>query len=379
MEDAVIAGMEDDIFPGAVMLVGQNNRTVAMRVLGNRQLEPERVPMTPDTIFDMASVSKVMGTATATMLLIEDGKLSLDTRAADIVTQFAAADKGEVTIRDLLTHTSGLQSYTQWRLAEDRRTEEMSQADALIATIADLEKRYPTGEAYIYSCLNYLTLARVNEVVAGESQEALLRRRVWEPLGMHDTTYFVPEEKHARLAPAFRANSPRNPGDIHDPLAHYHRATEQHCPGNAGLFSTARDVGRYCRMILNRGEVEGVRVFQPETIDLMTAIHSNLPAHGSDNGSPVPRALGWGVYTGGSFGSSQAPAGSFIGHTGYTGTSFWIDKNSGTYLVLLSNAVYSAGSASPRTQSVRRRVTSALVRALYPEAMYEVEEIAAAN
>jgi len=368
MENAIRRGIRDDIFPGAVLAVGRNGYLVEHSSYGLRESGDHPHAMSTETIFDMASVSKVMGTATMTMLLIEDGKLSLDTRAADVIPAFAQQDKGNVTIRDLLVHSSGLAAYTQPALAEEKRAEGMSQAEALIEHIASLNKRYPTGENYIYSCLNFLTLARVNEAVAGESQDAFLRRRMWAPLGMVDTTYFPTEDQIARMAPTFRRGSSRPEGTIHDPLAYYYTDSQSNCAGNAGLFSTARDTALYCQMILNRGELGGVRVMKPETVDLMTAVQSNLPAFRADGeGNAVPRGLGWGVYASAPYASAEAPEGSFIGHTGYTGTYIWLDKNTNSFVVLLANSTYSSGGQSPRTQSVRRAVTQIMTRALYPD------------
>lgn len=368
MESAVLEGIKDGVAPGAVLNVGRQGKVIEHKAFGNSQLTPEPVDMSTDTIFDLASVSKVMGTATMATLLLEDGTYTLQTRVADIIPEFAQNEKGDVRILDLLTHQSGLKAYDNWREAENMRTETMSQSEALILRIASLEKSYPTGEQTNYSCLNFLTLARVNEVAAGESQQSFLTRRVWEPLGMKDTTYVLTDAQRARVAPTFAGEFPegRQLGSTHDPLAYYYGSTMEHCPGNAGLFSTAADMARYCQMILNRGELDGVRVMKPETVDMMTSVHARLPNFRGADQEPrgsVTRGLGWQVHSGPPWAHPAAPEGSMIGHTGYTGTFIWLDKNTKSYVVLLANAVYSKDP--PQMTGPRRGVTRALMEHTY--------------
>ena len=157
-----------NVTPGAVLLVGKDNMIVYEKAYGNRRLRPHIEPMTADTIFDLASCSKVLGTSTMAMLLIQDGKLQLDTKVADVLPQFAQNEKGNVTVWNLLTHTSGLPAYCDWKEAEKLRGNKTPD-DALIDYISSLKTKYQTGEYYIYSCLNFLTLARVNETIAGET------------------------------------------------------------------------------------------------------------------------------------------------------------------------------------------------------------------
>lgn len=367
MDQRVETAISRDITPGAVLLVARNGRILNERAFGYRRLEPQREPMTLDTIFDLASLSKVFGTATATMLLLEDGKLHLDDRVAQYIPEFAAEGKDDVRIFNLLTHSSGLKAYDDWKAAEKERGS-LTQADALIQRISRLPKLYPTGQYSVYSCLNYLTLARVNEVAAGESQHHLLRRRVWEPLGMKDTGYLLTREQLARCAPtALKSDGTRMLGETHDPLANYYQSTEQHCPGNAGLFSTARDLSIFCQMILNEGAYGGQRVFKPETIRMMTSPQSTLPTYDPKTQGPggnSRRGLGWIVYLDTPYNHPAAADGSFIGHTGYTGTYAWIDKNSGSFIVYVANAVYSKDP--PQINDSRREVTTAFLEGLYP-------------
>lgn len=372
MEAKVHEAIAEGITPGAVLVVSREGHLVEREAIGNKSLDPLEVPMTTDTIFDLASLSKVIGTATTTMLLIEDGKLTLDTRVADVLPEFAQHEKGDVTVKDLMTHSSGLKPYDSWKAAEEMRQPEESQNSALYRRIASLEKQYPTAEYINYSCLNYLTLARLNETAAGESQHSLLKRRVWEPLGMNDTGYLLTEEQLSRVAPVFKGELPegRAYGSTHDPLAYYYGSSMDHCPGNAGLFSSAPDIAKYAQMILNKGELNGVQVFKPETIELMTSLHAELPHYDGADAPPGEiwhRALGWHLYSDPPYTHPNAPKFAFIGHTGYTGTYIWIDMNSNSFILLMANAVYSKDP--PKITPTRRAVTGILVDYIYGDEM----------
>lgn len=363
MEQRVQVAIERGATPGAVLLVAKDGQIVKFRAYGNRQTDPD-VPMTLDTLFDLASVSKTVGTATATMLLLEDGKLRLDDKVAAFIPAFAANGKGDVTIRDLLTHRSGLKDYMDVNKVRANVLSPIP-SDNLIENIAALPKLYPTGEYTVYSCLNYFTLARINEIVAGESQEALLRKRIWKPLGMSDTGYTLTEEQKKRLAPTFRSAAWK-PGMIHDPLANYHGVSSAHCPGNAGLFSSARDLAIFCQMILNGGTYGGVRVMKAATVREMTAPQSTLPEFDVKKNGPGPlqrRGFGWIVYREEPYISSAAPDGSFIGHTGYAGTYLWVDKCQKAFIVLLTNAVYDHDP--PQIQEYRKEITRDYLEGLY--------------
>lgn len=350
--------------PGAVVAWGHRGRYSIMAV-GNRSLDPD-VAMTEDTLFDLASVSKVVGTATSTMLLFEDGLLTPQMRVAERFPAFAQNGKEGVTVEDLLTHRSGLQAYDQPAKAEANRGGR-TQADALLDHIASLKPVYDRGQRIEYSCLNFLTLARVNELTAGRSQQSLLAERVWGPLGMVNTTYRLTDEQRARVAPTFRPlPSTRTAGDVHDPLAYYHQSTDEHCSGNAGLYSDAHDLARYCQMILGEGEyVDGqgkaVRVLQADTVRTMTTLHAELPARRGDD--TLRRGWGWMVFHDTPWTHPAAPTGSFFGHMGYTGTFIWLDKNSDVFAVVLTNGVYLQDP--PESTPLRKAVVRAMNEAVY--------------
>ncbi len=363
LDDKVDEGIHEGVYPGGVLLAGHGDEASRIIASGQSRTEPVPEPMAENTIFDLASVSKVMGTATMTMLLIEDGKLALDTRVSEIFPGYAANGKDDVMVRHLLTHSSGLKPYENWKRAEEKRGED-TQDQALFNQIASLEKRYPTGEHILYSCLNYLSLARLNEAVAGESQQEFLTRRVWKPLGMKDTTYHLTEEQHSRLAPPFR-EWPDGSVRIHDPLANYYSVGEDHCSGNAGLYSTAADMGLYCKMIVGEGELNGTRIMKPQTVEKMTTVHATLPKYiGKDKkGDTWNRALGWHAYSDWPWTHPAAPAGAVIGHTGYTGTFLWINRETKDWIVFLTNSVYSKDP--PVTSTIRKRLTAVMLEEEY--------------
>ena len=366
MDEIIKEAIDKKDAPGAVLLIGKDNKIVYGKAYGNRRVQPFQDPMTRDTIFDLASCSKVLGTSAMTMLLLQDGKIKLQTRVADILPQFADKDKGDVTVWNLLTHTSGLPPYCDWKEADKVRGDK-STDQALIDYISSLGKRYPTGEMYLYSCLNFLTLARINETVAGESMHSFLKRRIWDPLGMKSTGYLLTPEQIGRTAPTSTGQSLNGVGIVHDPLAHYYKATEKHCPGNAGLFMSSGDMAVMAQLVLNKGIYNNVRIYQPETIDLWTRPHITLSEYDAKKepdhkGDLNRRALAWINYQDPPYTTKKAPDGSFIGHTGWTGTYIWIDKFSKSFLIFNTNTVHPDGE--PKIHPYRKRVTEVLVQSL---------------
>ncbi len=329
------AAIREQAFPGAALVAGQADRILWARGYGRLTFDEDSPPVRLDTIFDLASVSKVAGTSTAAMLLLDDGRLRLEDRVADIIPGFEKGGKRDVTVQDLLTHTSGLKAYETWQRVEEKRQPGEHPADALLRHYAALQVSYPPRTRIRYSCLNMQVLARVVEKAAGERMEDLLIRRVFAPLGMNDTRYNLDAAQIARTAPSLRLqDGSLLQGTVHDPLARYHGSVE-HTPGNAGLFSSAGDLSRFCRMMLRGGELEGVRVLKPGTVHRMT---SNLaPAATGET-----RGLGWGIYGPGPYASASngTDATRAVGHTGYTGTFVWLDKRTKAYVVLLTNRTF---------------------------------------
>jgi CubicO group peptidase (beta-lactamase class C family) len=249
-----------------------------------------------ETVFDLASLTKVVATTTAAMLLIEQGSLSLDDRLGTYVPAFEGRD---IRIRDLLLHRSHLPAYLKPK---------SSTPDEILKEFAACKPEKPQ---YTYSCLNMISLGRVIETVTGVPLSEYVKKNVFLPLGMKDTSY---DPDPARCAPT----TPEIRGVVHDPLARAYM-TADHRTGNAGLFSTGDDLAKFCQALL-RGTI-----LKPETVRLM---FTPVPGESLDQ-----RGLGWDVF-------ESRPWAPGVGHTGFTGTLLWLNPEKGRFLVLLSNRTY---------------------------------------
>ena len=363
--------------PGVVVVAGVGDRVAFTGAWGNKQLRPAPIAMTADTIFDMASCTKVVGTTTAIMLLVDDGRLSVEDPVSRWIPGFTGGGREAVRIRDLLTHTSGVVEYT----GSDelvRRSGYGGDPDALLQKICSLPLAYATGRGWRYSCLNMILAARCAEHAAGRSLHEFLTTRVFGPLGMKDTGYRLTADQIRRTAPTGRVVTgsdgyldaagalvpPWNGGGpfvkriVHDHLACFYQNAD-HCGGNAGLFSSGPDLAIFLRMILNRGSFHGVRVIKPETVDLFTRRQS--PA------GVTAWCFGWGLLGGFPWtpDPDAPPDRRAIGHSGYTGTYVWIDKSAGLWAAILTNRVHADDSDASKRAVVdlRRKILDTLVKA----------------
>lgn len=311
---------------GAVLLVGYEGEEYGPVAYGWAQVEPEneKRPMREDTIFDMASCSKVMGTTTAALMLLDRGEIRLDDPVSLFVPEWKGEGKEKVRLRHLLTHTSGLPAW------KDLHSRGQGPAE-VIAEICSMPLEYRTGEHVVYSCLGFILLGEIIQRVRGQRLDEFLAEEVFEPLAMPDTMYCPPASLRPRIA-ATEIKPDRSGvlvGEVHDENA---RAM-QGVSGNAGLFSTARDAGRFCRMYLQGGTLEGVRILSPAVIE--AAIRSYTA------GLEEERGLGWLLRGDGRFSSAGDLMSPFAyGHTGFTGTSIWIDPERDLYVILLTNRVH---------------------------------------
>jgi CubicO group peptidase (beta-lactamase class C family) len=332
------AQVEREGFPGAALAVGRGGGLALETGVGRIRWDGGAV--NPDsTIYDIASLTKVVGTTTAVMLLAEDGKLDLDAPVSRYVPEFSGGAKDRVTVRHLLTHTAGLPAGAgTWG----------TQVEARARLIATPLKTAP-GKRVEYSDVGFVVLYVVAERAAGEPIPQLLERRVFGPLGMESTT-FRPALDCRSCAPTAWTGTAEIVGRVHDPTA---RKLGGENAGNAGLFSTARDLGRFAAMMASGGELDGVRVLKAETVERFTA---RQPGAGT-------RALGWDTRDERGVGAAGlAMSEGAFGHTGFTGTSLWVDPDRKTWTVLLTNRTY-----APRTtvaiQKVRRTVHEDVVHA----------------
>jgi uncharacterized protein YbbC (DUF1343 family)/CubicO group peptidase (beta-lactamase class C family) len=318
--------------------VVRNGKVAFRKAYGLRSRRPDEEPMTADTVFDLASLTKPVATATSVMVLLEQGKLGLSDRVARHLPEFAQGGKDRITVEQLLLHTSGLVADNPVDDYKDGRPKALERVFGL-RPVAE------PGTRFVYSDVNFIVLGELVGRLGGEPLDTFARKHVFEPLGMRDTTFRPGKALAARAAPTEQREGRWMRGEVHDPRAYLLGGVA----GHAGLFSTADDLAVFAQMILAGGTYAGRRVLAPEAVRLMTAPR------------PVPgglRALGWDMQT--RFSSNRGdlfPAGSF-GHTGFTGTSIWIDPTSRTAVLFLSNRVHPDGKG--QINRLRGRVATSV-------------------
>ena len=375
--------IKDKKLPGAVVLVGHKGKIVFRKAFGNRSLVPTVEPMTVDTIFDVASLTKPVATATSIMILVEQGKLRLSDTIGMYIPDIDDANAKKVTILQLLTHTSGYRP--DFDLGE-----KWTGREGMLAALKKEKLRNPPGTKFVYSDIGFIVLREIHERVVKSlsrvgpsnyfSSGLRLQGDLFLPIGMRDSSFltlgktpeltpemaegrysqrYAPTEnirgQNSYLGSSFEGDDKTGNqilrGQVHDPTAFRMGGIA----GHAGLFSTADDLARYCQMILNNGTLDGRRVLSPQTVALMTR-----PVVVSEDGAT--RGLGWEINT--SFSANRGelfPLGSF-GHTGFTGTGLWIDRVSQTFVVFLSNRVHpdGKGDVGPLRAKVSTVVASAI-------------------
>ena len=355
VEEHINAAIAEKKTPGAVLLVGRGNRIVYQKAFGHRAVSPASEPMTVDTIFDLASLTKVVATTTSVMQLVEQGKVRLSDRVATFIPEFDKYGKRDITVLHLMTHVSGLRPDVD--VAHDWKGYETA-----IALAAEEIPTARPGERFVYSDINYFLLGEIVHRVSGEPLDEYVKKHIFAPLGMRETGFNPPAALRPRIAPTELCTAYGWPcegadrsmlrGIVHDPTARRMDGVA----GHAGLFSTAADLALFCRMLLGGGALNGTRVLAPLTVARMTS-PSTPP------GQRNVRGLGWDMDS--AFSSNRGellPPGSF-GHTGFTGTSLWIDPTTGVFIVFLSNRVHpdGKGDVTPLRARVATTVAAALV------------------
>lgn len=360
--------IKDKKFPGAVVLVGHKGKIVFRKAYGNRSLVPTVEPMTVDTIFDLASLTKVVATTTSIMILIEQGKLRLSETIGKYIPEIQDDQVKRVTIQQLMTHVSGFAPDFDLK-------EKWTGREGMLQALYKEKLRTPPAVKFVYSDINYIVLAELIQRVTGQNVDQYSRANVFKKIGASETTFLpigpapslvpavlsriAPTEnvrgQNSYLGSTFTADSATGNrilrGEVHDPTSFRMNGIA----GHAGLFSTADDLARFCQMLLNGGTLEGKRVMSAASVARMTA-----PIVVSESGDT--RGLGWDINT--AFSSNRGelfPLGSF-GHTGFTGTSIWIDRVSQTFVVFLSNRVHpdGKGDATPIRAKIATVVASAI-------------------
>ncbi|MDZ7413179.1 MAG: beta-lactamase family protein [candidate division KSB1 bacterium] len=331
-DSLVLQAIRNQEIPGAVLLVMRHGRVVVHKAFGNCQLVPVPRPMSEDMIFDLASITKPVATATSVMILVEQGKLRLEDKVKLFVPSFTpyidehGASGEDACIWHLLTHTSGLPPYTNADSVA-KRYGSPCRTDSLVAYISRLKKLNPPGKAFHYSCLGFITLAHIVHKVSGHPLDEFARTHIFEPLGMRSTTFCPDSTLLPRVVPTEVVQGAPLCGVVHDPLARLQGGVS----GNAGLFSSAEDLAVFAQMMLSEGEYGGRRILSPLAVRLMTSVYPKVAEMG--------RGLGWDVRSVYASNAGDLFPGGY-GHTGYTGTSIWIDPTTDTVVILLTNRVH---------------------------------------
>lgn len=332
--------------PGCVISVVRGDKIVFLKAYGNRQVVPDTVPMSPNTLFDLASVSKCVGTTTSIMQLIENGYCRLTDKVKMYIPDYKpwtdpqTGKEVDITIQDIMTHASGVDSYIDVPQFVERFGE--NRPDSLIKFIATgTGRNFKPKTDYIYSCINFVTLQNVLQNITGEKLYDYAQKHIFDVLGMKNTCY-RPKETRPDLMPLVaptevQADGKPLWGEVHDPLA---RLCNGGNSGNAGIFSNCEDLSIFCAAIMNGGEINGHRILSPLAVETMVTVPS-------DNNPEIGRALGWDNRSesaglrGDLFSRTRT-----ICHTGYTGTSVVMDMDNRTAVIILAHRVHPVDTGS---------------------------------
>jgi CubicO group peptidase (beta-lactamase class C family) len=331
--------------PGAVVLYVEHGRVAYRGSVGLRTLTPAHQPLGFDTIFDVASLTKSVATTTAVMQLVEAGRLDLDSPVSAYWPEFAQNGKSSITVRQLLTHSSGLPPDIDLRQPWNGKAEGL-------ARVAGVRPASAPGTAFLYSDVNFIVLGELVARTSGEPLDGYLRRHVFDPLGMRDTGFDPPLSERDRIAPTDRQDGQLRWGEVQDPTAYRMGGIA----GHAGLFSTASDLSRLATMLLNEGSLGDHEILAPKSVKLMTEAHV-LPGG-------VQRTLGWDVSSPYSAGMDIAFGPGAFGHTGYTGSLLWIDPATRSFLIILTSRLYpnDRGDVMPLRRTLARLITERRAR-----------------
>lgn len=342
IEQAIAAGKT----PGAVLLVGRGDSIVYLKAYGSRDIDPRKVAMTTDTVFDLASLTKPMATATSVMILVDRGKIDLHAPIARYIPEFGQNGKDTITVEQLLLHRGGL-------VADNPLKDYEAGPEAALRKIWALKPKYEPGTQFEYTDVGFIVLAELVKRVDGRTIDRFASDEIYQPLEMRETTYApLQDELLKRCAPTERRSGRPMVGEVHDPRSY----ALGEIAGHAGLFGTAADVSRYCRMLVHGGQLDGKRILREPTVSEMTKMRC-LPDHTGCRG------YGFDIDT--AFSSCRGERferGTTFGHTGYTGTMFWVDPKNACYFVLLTNRVHPDGKGD--VKELRKRVATVVADAV---------------
>jgi uncharacterized protein YbbC (DUF1343 family)/CubicO group peptidase (beta-lactamase class C family) len=355
IEEIVKEAIHSGKIPGAVVLIGNQAKVIYRRAFGHRAIEPEKQPMTIDTIFDLGSLTKVIATTTALMQLVERGKLRIEDPVVKYWPEFKANGKGHITVRQLLTHYSGLRPGLDLKVKWSgyKKALQMVVAEKLIS---------PPGTRFVYSDINFIILGELVCRISGLPLDVYCNEHVFKPLGMKDSRFRPSPALHDRIAPTQYQHGTSGKmlwGEVHDPTAYSMGGVA----GHAGLFSTADDLSIFAQALLDGGTSKSLNFLSPLMVEKMTTPQS--PPN-----KTALRGLGWDIDS--PFTSNRGvlfPVGSY-GHTGFTGTSIWIDPVSKTYIIILTNRVHPNGKSE--TGPLYSQIATVVASTLAPIAAEQV-------
>jgi len=333
LNDVIDEAIRKKEFPGAVVVIGRQGKIVFRKAFGQSQWMPESRKMEIDMIFDLASMTKPIATAASILILVEQGRLNLWDKVKEYLPGFVPykkeekSDSEDARIWHLVTHTSGLPPYAD--VGEIKKLYgSPCPRDSLMDYISKLPKTDPPGKVFLYSCLGYISLAYIIEKITGMNIAEFSKKHIFNPLGMKHTLFMPPDSLYALCVPTEVIDGKPLIGTVHDPLARLQGGIS----GNAGLFSSADDLSVFAQMMLNKGSFQGIRILSPLTVERMTSVYPRAAFAG--------RGLGWDLDSAYSTNQGDLFGENSYGHTGYTGTSIWIDPDTQTFIIFLTNRVH---------------------------------------
>lgn len=345
VDDVIEKAIKDTAFPGASLLIAKDGKIIYQKGYGHLTYDYTSRTVTPNTIYDLASVSKVIATTTATMMCIDRGLFRLDDKVSKYIPQFAVNGKENITIRNLLLHNSGLPAYKRYYEMYDT-------AEDVLNDIYSTQLDYATGTKTVYSDLGMITVGKIIEKVTGKTLDQFCKEEIFDPLGMTNTFYNPPSVYKNRIAPTENDNYWRHRlliGEVHDETASMLGGVA----GHAGLFSTSGDLAKLLQMLLQKGSYQGKKFIEEQTVELFTKRQSQESS----------RALGWDTKSPKGSSAGNLFSADSYGHTGYTGTSVWTDPERKLIVVLLTNRVYPTRN-NLKILDVRPAVHDAVIRAI---------------
>ncbi|PYP57723.1 MAG: serine hydrolase [Gemmatimonadetes bacterium] len=352
-DSAVLGGIQQGVYPGAVLVVGRHDTILFAKGYGHLTWSPTSPAVSVDSTFwDVASLTKVVATTPALMLLLEQGKVSLDSPVVHYLAEFKSPGTSGITVRHLLTHTSGLRATLPLREAPD--------SAAALRMVLTTVPVAPPGTRMVYSDLNAILLGEIVRHVSGQTLDAFVTRAIYAPLGLDQQMLFRPPKRLVpRIAPTNLWRGHPIAGVVNDPSAGMLGGVS----GNAGVFATARGLARFAQFMLNEGALpDRPRLLKKETVHQFTQIA--VPARRGVSA----RTLGWEALP---TGEETSSAGTIFGphsfgHTGWTGTSLWIDPDRDLFVLLLTNRAYAprVRGSFTKLKEVRGRVADAAARAI---------------